>query len=560
MIKRINKITSIIIAAVLVTSAAGTVQVKAATFTYPRIETKAGSIYEAVAYKDGKFYIDGETEDVKNDGYYYLDGDKYTEINDIDLETDTNETYLDKYLETNDHDYYLDMSNGEISEGSSMEEGTDYAAIALRKKIRNKVKDRYSDHNELKDLTEIPRMKFGESWYNTNYDGYTVFSDSKGNYIDADYNLGEIKVETTSGSVVTLKNTEDGKKGTKASVSDSDVLGQDADYIYRTLKVTIESDEEISKIDGIDVKSGDAFDTSENDGKRVSFLAVQKISKEQAEDKIGGANYAKKTVTYILSGTDGTSVSLLDDAQITVAGGYIVEYIKDSRTITIQTISLYEERNNQNYVYANNIDKEEIEDMDIDVNGNLWEAKDGFVYKFDNYSEWNKVYRIDKGMDRLSVYDDNHMIIWSEDNDIYSIKADKSDEAAEETKSEETLSSRFGWFTNDDGSKNYIDGEDAKTVGWLYNTNKWYYFNASGIMQTGWIEDNNRWYHLNKSGTMEAGWINDEGKWYYLSESGAMKTGWLEDNGKWYFLNTSGEMLHDTEVDGYKLGSNGEWI
>lgn len=38
-----------------------------------------------------------------------------------------------------------------------------------------------------------PRMKFGESWYSTNYYGYTVYTDSKENYIDADYNLGEIK-------------------------------------------------------------------------------------------------------------------------------------------------------------------------------------------------------------------------------------------------------------------------------------------------------------------------------------------------------------------------------
>ncbi|NOW82124.1 hypothetical protein B0H39_000005 [Clostridium beijerinckii] len=95
--------------------------------------------------------------------------------------------------------------------------------------------------------------------------------------------------------------------------------------IYRTAKITIESDEIISKIDGIDVNAGNAFDTSENDGKTVSFLAIQKISKEQAEDKIDGANYAKNTVTYVLSGTDGTSVSLLDGGKISVAGGYIVE-------------------------------------------------------------------------------------------------------------------------------------------------------------------------------------------------------------------------------------------
>lgn len=419
------------------------------------------------------------------------------------------------------------MSNGEIAEGSSIEEGTDYAAIALRKKIRNKAKDRYSDHNELKDLTEISGMKFGESWYSANY------------------NLGKIKVETTSGSAVTLKNTEDGRNGTKATVSDSKVLGQDADYIYRTVKVTIESNDVISKVDTIDVNSGDAFDTSENDGKTVSFLALQKISKEQAEDKIDGASYAKTAVTYILS------VSLLDNADITVAGGYIVEYIKESGTITIQTISLYEEQNNQNYVYANNVESEEIGYMDIDSNGDMWKIEDGFVCKFDNYSEWDKVYRVDKGMNRLSVYDDSHMIIWSDDSNIYSIKADNPEETnsegavSEVTTSQQvvpqgTLGSRFGWITNANGSKSYINEEGTKSLGWLYNTSAWYYFNPFGIMQTGWIKDNDNWY--------------------YLSESGDMRTGWLEENGKWYFLNTSGEMLHNATVDGYELGSDGEWI
>lgn len=110
MIKRINKITPILIAAVVITSVAGTVQAKADT--YPRIQTKDGDIYEAVAYKDGKFYIDGKTEAVETDGDYYFDGDKCTELSDMDLESDSN-TYLDKYVKMNDDDY-LDMSNGQI--------------------------------------------------------------------------------------------------------------------------------------------------------------------------------------------------------------------------------------------------------------------------------------------------------------------------------------------------------------------------------------------------------------------------------------------------------------
>lgn len=539
MIRRSNKIATVLVA-ISIISVASPIQAKAEN--YPRIPSEEGTIYEAAAYKDGKFYIDGKTKEVENEGTYYLNGDKYIEINDIDTGTEFYRTYLDQYIEMNYGDYYLDMSNGEISEGSLIDDDIDYVAIALRKKIKKSTEDRYSDRNDLKtDLVEIPRTKFGESWYAANYDGYTVYTDSKGNYIDADYNLGKIKVQTGSGNHITLKNTENKEEGTTAYVSDSNVLGQDADYIYRTIRITIESNEVISKINEIDVNSGDAFDISENDGKTVSFLAIQKISKEQDEDQIDGANYAKKAVTYILSSTDGTAVSILDNAKISIAGGYIVEYIEESGEIAIQTISLYEERNNQNYVYANNLDAEEIEYIDIDSNGNLWKVEDGYVYKFDNYSEWNKVYRVDGGMDRLSVYDDNHMIIWCEDNDSYSIKADDlKEEISVETKSEEVLAIKSGWIINANGSKSYNKPDGLKATGWIYDINQWYYLNFSGIMQTGWIKENNNWY--------------------YLSESGAMKSGWLSDNGKWYYLNISGEMLNDTIIDGYKLGANGDLI
>ena len=316
--RRTNKIKSVLALAAIV-SVTGSMQVKAET--YPRIPSEEGTIYEAAAYKDGKFYIKGETKETENEGAYYLNRDKYIEINDIDIEREVYRTYLDKYIEMNYGDYYLDMSNGELSENNLIEDDIDNAYLALSRKIRKNTKGRYSGTSLKKDLVEIPNAKFGKSWYFTNYDGYNIYTDSEGNYIDADYNLGKIKVATTSSNIITLTNTMDKKEGTRAYVSESNVLGQDADYIYRTAKVTIESYEIISKIDGIDVNAGNAFDTSENDGKTVSFLAIQKISKEQAENKIDSANYAKNTVTYILSGTDGTSVSLLDGAQISVAGG-----------------------------------------------------------------------------------------------------------------------------------------------------------------------------------------------------------------------------------------------
>lgn len=104
------------------------------------------------------------------------------------------------------------MSNGELSENNLIEDDIDNAYLALSRKIRKNTKGRYSGTSLKKDLVEIPNAKFGKSWYFTNYDGYNIYTDSEGNYIDADYNLGKIKVATTSSNIITLTNTMDKKK------------------------------------------------------------------------------------------------------------------------------------------------------------------------------------------------------------------------------------------------------------------------------------------------------------------------------------------------------------
>lgn len=101
--RRTNKIKSVLALAAIV-SVTGSMQVKAET--YPRIPSEEGTIYEAAAYKDGKFYIKGETKETENEGAYYLNRDKYIEINDIDIEREVYRTYLDKYIEMNYGDYY----------------------------------------------------------------------------------------------------------------------------------------------------------------------------------------------------------------------------------------------------------------------------------------------------------------------------------------------------------------------------------------------------------------------------------------------------------------------
>lgn len=79
-----------------------------------------------------------------------------------------------------------------------------------------------------------------------------------------------------------------------------------------------------------------------------------------------------------------------------------------------------------------------------------------------------------------------------------------------------------------------------------------------------WIDANGRWQYNDAAGnSLKNMWFFDKsyGAWYFLDELGYMKTGWIQDgSGKWYYLYPSGAMAYNTVINGYKLGSNGEWI
>ncbi len=128
--------------------------------------------------------------------------------------------------------------------------------------------------------------------------------------------------------------------------------------------------------------------------------------------------------------------------------------------------------------------------------------------------------------------------------------------------SKTTNEAKNGWHQKN-GVWYNLSKDGTVNTGWFKDENgKWYYLDQSGDMKTGWIKSTDgNWYHLNKSGEMQTGWIKDtDGNWYYLNNSGTMQTGWFQDtDGQWYYLNESGAMEHDTYIDGYYVGSNGEW-
>ena len=125
-----------------------------------------------------------------------------------------------------------------------------------------------------------------------------------------------------------------------------------------------------------------------------------------------------------------------------------------------------------------------------------------------------------------------------------------------------------GWIL-DGNTWYYLNASGAMATGWILDGNTWYYLNESGAMATGWVEiieedeegeEVSTWYYMNESGAMQTGWELVGGTWYYLNASGAMATGWLFDGNAWYYLDESGAMLYDTVVDGYTLDKNGAWV
>ncbi len=613
MFKRANKITSLLIATAAVTS-----MVPAYAADVKKIDSEDGTVYNAVAYKDGKAFVDGEIND--DEEAYYVSNGKFNKLEDIDSGDDA-VLFGEKYLDVDDGDYTVDLDKGSVTDDDTKGDTADDAAENLRKKVKDDTDDRYdedfaksiidendSDTEDLTKLNLIPGAKYSEPWYYTQYrqasssnvNGkqgvFNVYTDTKGNYIDADYNLGKVKVTTTSSSASPkteiIENTDNnydvsGKDDAlNASVHQDKVLAQDKDYIYRlaTVKVSVTTGAgaKISEINGIELNPTNSSDKPQifavdNDGKTVSFKAIQKISKTQDSDDVDGAKYAKTVTTYALSDEDGKNLdsnNLFSDSNInndytkfTVAGGKLIAYNTEINAGKEVTVRAYTLKSSNGYYYADEED-ESNEDCEIsaqddkasavqtDVDGNLWRLDGGYIYKFDNTDDWDKVYKVDGSFDEFSVYDKDNIVAWSEDDDVYSLIGGKE---TSDDKNPTTPVTTSGWVQATDGTWSYNKADGTKATGWLQD-GAWYYLNANGVMQTGWQNVGGIWYYLNTSGAMQTGWVNVSGTWYYLNASGAMQTGWINDNGTWYYCNASGAMLANTVVDGYVLGANGAWV
>jgi hypothetical protein len=114
------------------------------------------------------------------------------------------------------------------------------------------------------------------------------------------------------------------------------------------------------------------------------------------------------------------------------------------------------------------------------------------------------------------------------------------------------------WRNYLEGSR-YEDGDgNLLGAGWHLIRGEWYLMDENGYRLTGWQTVDGSRYYLGEDGRMATGWFVYEEQWYYAGKDGAMATGWVMPKpGYYYYLDENGVMLHDTEVDGYHLGSDG---
>ena len=624
MFRRSTKITSLIVAAASIAT-----MVPAMAADVKRAEDYDGTVYNAIAYKDGKFYIDGELEDM-DEAAYYNEGGKYTDLDDVDS-GDSAKIYGEKYLEVEEGDYYLDLETGKVTDDSVREDAFDDASSALRKKVnKDDPSSRYAETNVLpnynednyvvdssdlkvgsgenvSDLVAVPKNKFGEEWYmakynrNSNYKSnfiegdnqpFTVYTDKDGKYIDADYNVGKISFTTTDGSA-TLKNTDDDDAKAKVAVRHIKTIASDKDYIYRLAAVVVTDLDGKNITDNVtfknDVKGSDITTTDavgfslKDNGKFV--LAIQKISKEQASDDIDDAKYAKTVNTYFVTGDDGSKgdkkieVAYDDNTKFSVVDGKLIAYTINSDNSNVQAYA-YTLKSKNGYYYVDSSDgadndtetrESDLADnqtkaaMDTDKDGNLYALDGGYVYKFDNDEDWEKVAKVDGSCTDLTVYDKDNIIVWNEEDEVYSIVAGK---AKDDDNTDDNTVTTTGWVQDaTTGAWSYVKADGTKAIGWFQSPTSglWYYMDANGVMQAnGWIQDGGSWYFLDSTGAMKTGWVYTGGAWYFLKNTagnlGAMQTGWIQTGGKWYYCNASGAMLSNTTVGGYVLGADGAWI
>lgn len=564
---RFDKSISLLICGAAVTSMVPVTAVNAAV---AELEVKEGTIYDAKAFVNGMYIYEGYKSEDADSGTYFSTPKGDILIEDV---TGVGERYGMNYINFKDDDILFNLATGQAEDESEEDKLFELESRFIRK-VLNKA-DRYEDVDsgnfEIKEKIAVDA--FSSIWYegiaedNANDREYTIYINDKGDYIDASEILNVVYYDA-DGNKVKLDTYEDledynEENNDALKIALSKTLMVDSSNIYRAFVLV--DKEKMAKFDAETVSQ--LSQISDERAKLVFLIKhgaatvyTQKLSMEQGEKK-NGAYLPKKVETYEAYDLVDVLIQFMADqevhARIIGKNVYVIIPNFDENKITMKKYNMTTIREKVDGKTVSKkaievdedfdgIKNENMKDFSIDTYGNLWVLSKGKVKKAVN-GELETVYEVDRSMNKLSVFDDNSMIIWNTDNEIYSV-LNKSAEENQESESESDVNSeneetaiQTGWIRNEDGS--------------------WSYKNLDGTNATGWIKDNEKWYYLKADGIMATGWIKDGADWYYLNQSGDMRTGWFKDNnGTWYYLFESGKMAYNTTVDGYKLDANGAWV
>ena len=557
MIKRMSKVTSLLLAAAAVVSLVPATSASAAEF----LETKDGTINQAIAF-DGGYIFDGYKADTDETGIYYNNGTSDKLMEDVDS-SDMSE-YGTKYAKIEDSsDYYLvDLTNGQVIE-DTVDAIKDSTTIKLKSALSKT--DRYGKitTDNIEELEEIVSNQFADTWYSyevTTSAGATAmhgYVNDAGKYVDTDITANMYVYNGTR----MIKIEEFGKKDKDNNITvnlvGTKTIAQDKDYIYRLADVNVVTAtstaqatyvQKISKAQGADEEGAFLPNTV------ASYEITSSFASEDADDaKTAFGDY--KTANY-------------EGVDFRVINGVLYVTKNSGTEVNVSTFKLKKDKvavdtkteKIDTYLVEKDVDKDQdiagAKAVSIDVAGNTWALNKGEILKFDG-SEFKTVYNCDRAMDTLEVYNDNSLLAWEDGENVYAT-IDKQDTTTPETpapvQNKGWVNTAEGWtFYNNDGSQ--IKGQ------WVQDGGVWYMIKADGIMATGWYNDNGTWYYLAGSGAMKTGWFQDtDGSWYFLRGNGSMATGWVQDGNAWYYLSGSGAMLANTVVDGYRLGASGAWV
>ncbi|WP_238917188.1 hypothetical protein [Clostridium sp. YIM B02555] len=581
MLKRFTKISALLMATTsvitLVPALAADVQ-KADT-------VEEGTIYSASCKGPGTYVVDGEMNGEDEAIYYVKDG-KFTKLEDAQTGDKIGDIVKDKYLELNDGDYYVDITTGKKIGEDIIGNLNDDTALALKKQIKKDnsgwlSKDNYENGsmvnpdqihgNKKLDINKWRQFEYklddvininGVPSGNYRKEKETIYYNEDGTYIDADYNLGRLGVNSTTYGAVTIENTKDTYESTvsgttyeiKAQINNKEFIDDGGDYLIRTAKLSIFARVKNSGNEYKNVTEDVEFGSKNNNHKQTlidnsgkidaSVTVMQTLSKVQSFDTVDGIKHPKTVNTYFFTSDDGTPAHIFGLGDVSELG---LSNPRGPALITGSPTGLashYFDMVDNKY-YAQNIkfkskngyyytDIGDHDDTDADAwgigGGNLFCIGNGYIKEWINKdSKFEKIYKVDGGLNNFSAAFGGSLVAWNQDDKIYSVitpkgsneeKAVTTENKADAGKSETVTAAKIGWIKASDGAWTYAKADGTKAIGWLQDGVNWFYLNSSGIMQTGWI--------------------NDNGTWYYCNELGAM--------------------LYNATVDGYVLGSNGAWI